>query len=79
MLLAVTLQRGNFIFVGYVDFRGDHEHWLFFQVSAEAGQFPENHFHIFHNIVTAARIGHIDQMNQQPRALDVPQELRAQA
>ena len=48
-------------------------------MSAEAGQFAENHFHILHNVSAATRVRHIDQMDQQARALDVPQELRPQA
>jgi len=63
--------------VGYIDLRSHHDHGFFIQLSAEAGQLDQNHFHIFHDVGTSARIRRIGQVNQQPRAFDMPQELRA--
>ena len=46
---------------------------------AEAVEFAEDHFDVFDDVGAAAGVGDIDQVDQQARALDVPQELRAQA
>lgn len=77
MFLAIALQCGDSILVSDVDLRSHHDHWLLFQMSAKAGQFAKNYFHIFHHVITSACVGYIDQMDQQTRALDVPQELNA--
>ena len=47
-------------------------------MGAKAGQFAHDHLHIADHIFAAAGIGDVDEMYEQARALDVPQELGAQ-
>ena len=61
-----------------IDLGGDHDHRLVRQIFGEAGELAHHHFEIVHRIA-AGGFRNIDQMRQQPRALDVPQELDAQA
>ena len=77
--LAIAFQLGQLVFVGDVDLGRHHDHRLFGEVRAEAVQFAHDHFDILDTIGTSAGIRHIDQVNQQPRALDVSQKLRAQS
>ena len=76
-LFAVLLELGEPVFVGDVDFGGDHQHGFFGEVGAEAVELTEDDFDVFDDVGTAAGVGDIDQVDEQARALDVAQELRA--
>src|SRR6266567_3531192 len=54
------------------------KHRLFFQERSKTGQLAENYLDILGHIIAPAGIRNIDQMDEQSRALDVPQELRPQ-
>ena len=64
--------------LGSVHFRGDHDHRLLREFVAEAGEFLHDDFEIMHR-VAAGGLGDVDQVREQPRALDVAQELDAES
>src|SRR5579863_4466678 len=77
MFLAIALQCGDSVLVGDVDLRGHHYHWLLLEMRAKAGQFAKYYFHVLRHVVPSAGVRYIDQMDEQARAFDVPQELYA--
>src|SRR5471032_1587113 len=61
-----------------VHFGGRYDHRLLHQVFTETGQFFHDDFEVVHRLPPAA-FGNIHQVYQQARALNMPQELDAQA
>ena len=61
-----------------IDLGRDHDHRLVRQIFGEAGELAHHDFEIVHRIA-AGGFGYIHQVGQQARALDVAQELDAQA
>jgi hypothetical protein len=69
--------REAFLILGGVHFGGDDEHGLLREFFAVAGEFLEDNFEIVDGFA-AAHFADVDQMEEQPGAFDVPQELDAQ-
>src|SRR6266571_4468315 len=79
MTLGITFQFRQLGLIRDVALRGNQHHWLTFESGAKTAQLTHNYFKVFRRIRPPTGIRNIHQMDQQPGALDVPEELHAQA
>ncbi len=63
---------------GGIQFGGNQDHGLFGERFAEGGKLAVDHFEGMDRVIVV-RIARINQMNKEPRALDVAEEANAQA